>query len=118
MHGQDISSEGADNALSAVKDNVERERDARRRRDGADVVVDRVAVDDSPTGVGVADPAGVMQREGGLEPGQTWCHELRPSRETGKEVGLDETGRDAHISRQPFGVEPDGDVATQAFPPR
>ena len=85
--------------------------------DGPDVVLDRVAFDDAPAGVRVADPGGVMQRERRLEPGQAGCHELRSAREAGEEMGLDKAGRDADVGRQPLGVEPDRDVMAEASHP-
>ena len=104
--GEQLAAERRDDALLAVEHDVEREVDAGRRGDRADVVVHRVAVGDAPGGARVADARGVVQHEHRLQPGEPGRGQLRAAGEPGEEVRLDEAGGDADVGVDPVPVEP------------
>src|ERR1700689_412324 len=106
MHGEHVAPERAHDTVLTVQDAIQREGDIRRRRDGPDVVVHRVAQGYTPTGVGIPDTRGVVELEGGVEPGEPGGDELGATGEAGKEMWLDKAGGDTGISSQPFGVQP------------
>ncbi len=107
MHLEQFAREALDDLLGVVEDHVEREIDPGLGRDRADVVVDRIALADGPGRLGAPDPPRVMQRQGGLEPGQPRRHQLRAAAESCEEVRLDEAGRDLHVGVGPAAVQPD-----------
>ena len=111
MHREDLAAERPRDPLLVVEEDVEREVDPGRRGDRPDGVVDGVALDDAPGRARVADPAGVVQLERRLEPGEARRDHLRAAAEAGEEVRLDEAGRDPEVRLDPLAVQGDGDVA-------
>ena len=70
VHLEQLAGEGLDDLLVVVENHVEGEVDPGLGGDRADVVVHGVALADAPGRLGAPDPPRVMQRQGGLEPGQ------------------------------------------------
>ena len=103
--------------MLCVDDDVQGEARAGARRDRPDVVVHRVAVDDAPACVRIADAPGVVEREHSLERGQAGGDHLRSTREPGEEVRFDEPRRDADVGVDPFSVQPHGDIGAEAAEP-
>ena len=91
--------------LIAIQRYVYRKGDAGRSSDLADVVLDRVAVNYTPRRVWAADAFGVVQHEHGFEAGKSRRHHFGAAAEPGEEMRLDEAGRDANVSREPFLVQ-------------
>ena len=111
MHGEDLAAERPGDPLLVIEQDVQGEVHPGGRRDRADRVVDRIALDDAPGGTRVADPPRVVELERGREAGEPRSDHLGPAAEPGEEVRLHEAGRDPQVRGHPFPVEEDRDVS-------
>ncbi len=82
----------------------------RERRNGADGVVHRVALDHAPGGLRLAHPAAVVQGHDRLQAGRADGDQLRAAAEAGEQVRLHQSGGDAEVGLHPAAVECDRDV--------
>ena len=73
--------------------------------------MNRVALGDPPARVRMPDHLSVVQPHDRLEPRQSGCDHLGAAAEPGKEVRLDEPGRDPHVGLYPRAVQPHRDPA-------
>ena len=105
MLGEQLSGKDGGDLLRAVQRHVHGEVDAGHSRNLAHVVVDRIPFGDAPRRHRMTDAHGVVQREHGLQARQSRRDHLRAAAEAGKEMRLDESGRNAHVGVQPQAIE-------------
>ena len=111
MLGEQVTGEDGRDLLGAVERDVHCEVYARHSGDLAHIVVDGIALGHAPGRVRMTDPPSVVQHEHRFETGEPRGDHFRPPAEPGKEVRLDETGRDPHVGADPRAIQVHGHMS-------